>query len=418
MRKIAPLFAALLLFATPARAATLIGSFSGLNASNYTDIWKVANATPQPLILNDLSGDDDLRGLYVGNVMASGCELYVTPEWGDPAGANEFVAVGSIVTINNVPVGVALVDLSPLRCLVAYNFNAFGPIEGESTPEEPEEPEVPDEPQPPVEPACEDSDGGYDIYTQGTMTQGTQVQTEYCLNEQMVMEYSCGGTTWTTGQAIAWACDYGCVSGRCLTPAPGPDAEEETEPAAIIASCVDSDGGLAPHTQGFLTLIANETENTSEGEELTQQDACLNDDELTEYYCDDRATQLFGSQFVDCPGSCSNGVCVSNFCEETDNGIDRFVGGTMTHDRALLVNPAVDHCVGSMKLVEYACGYNLYDTDPTNDYTQMSICPLGCVVDAQGEGQCQTITQAFSQIRMPRIVSVWLSRLFGLFGGN
>lgn len=511
---IVPALALLLVLGLPfGTGATVVGSFNGLvETTDYTEIWKIANASPQALILDDILGDSELRRLYIGNVSAAGCELDVQELSDTSAPSYEVVAPNTIVTINNVNIGVIELDLSPLRCHVGYNFTSLGPI-ADSVPEpvieevpEPEEEEEDDdeittnfctdtdggyapysigtmshdfdtlsspltdvcldastvqeyycsaqlldgshvssascpygcqngrclydyeveEEEEEVESEddteCVDSDGGYDIYLQGSMTQGDIVSEEYCIDAEDLMEYTCDGTSWTTDQEIIRPCVYGCVEGRCLTQEEanvGPDSENDFEPEAYITSCSDSDNGFAPHTLGSLTLITAETELTEAGDEIIATDECVNSDELLELYCNDRALNQFGYEIVDCPGGCYEGVCVVMYCNETDSGYDRFNGGTMNHQYATVPSPqAVDYCSSPIKLVEYACEYNTDNDNPADDYHESSICTYGCVTDDEGQGRCRTMIESFNPVTIVQNLQSSLSWLLSLLGGN
>lgn len=415
-RLILPFLLLALLPALPGRAATVVGSFSGLAPSQYDDIWKVANASPQPLIMDDLSGDDDLRGLYVGDISAAGCQLYVTSEWGESLLALDFVSTGTIATINDIPVGVVEIDLSPLRCLVAYNFESFGPIN--------ETPAEPTEEQAEEESTCSDTDNGFDVYVTGVMTHNfpglPSPATDTCVGGDNIQEYYCDASLYDGSHVTQTNCPNGCSQGRCLTDEEvavvGPGTGEDTPPPVAFISCEDSDFGAAPHTFGTLTLVAQETEITTEGQVVEQSDECFSETQLVELYCDVHAANQFGSTFIDCPGGCEDGACVSSVCEETDNGFDKYTAGTMTHDLALLPAPARDVCTAPTKLREYACAYNLGDQSPNNDYTGTATCAYGCVTNDAGEGRCQRFIDTLNPLNALQTLSIWLSWLLSLFG--
>lgn len=422
-RLILPFLLLALLPALPSQAATVVGSFSGLSDSQYSDIWKVANASPQPLIMDDLSGDDDLRGLYVGAISEVGCQLFVTSEWGESVLALDFVSTGTIATINDIPVGVVEIDLSPLRCLVAYNFQSFGPI-GETPADTEEEPAEEQEEEQEEETTCSDTDGGFDGYVTGTMTHNfpgiPSPVTDTCVAGVNIQEYYCDASLYDGSHFTQTNCPNGCSQGRCLTDEEvavmGPGTGEDTPPQVAFISCEDSDFGAAPHTPGTLTLVAQETEITTEGQVVEQSDECFSESQLVELYCDVNAANQFGYTFIDCPGGCQNGACVTSVCEETDDGFDTTTAGTMTHDLALLPAPARDVCTSPTKLREYACGYNLDDPSPDNDYTGTATCAYGCVTNNAGEGRCLRFIETLNPLNAFQMLSIWLSWLLSLFG--
>ena len=69
---------------------------------------------------------------------------------------------------------------------------------------------------------CDDSDGGYDVYTKGTITgphtsdsARQYTSTEYCINDVWLHEYYCGADHLVTGDS--YVCSNGCQDGACLS---------------------------------------------------------------------------------------------------------------------------------------------------------------------------------------------------------
>ena len=487
--------------------AEVVGSFNGLTSSDYSDIWKVQNASPQALIFDEIIGGDDLHVLSVGTVTVGGCEIDVQSLDDSSGPSFTFIDVNTIVAIGNVYVGVVQTNLTPLRCLVGYNFDLLGPIDSspseviEEVPEAiqevceetdggyagyavgtmthnfdaisspvtdfcidantvqeyycnsdlldgshvdqvncpygcdqgrclydyevEQEQEVEEEQE--VEDVCEDSDGGFDLYEQGSMTLNDVVQNEYCIDADSLQEYSCGGTSWDIDTSIEASCVNGCVDGRCLTDEEvvvdseddQEEEEEEDEEEVFITSCVDSDFGVAPHVFGSVTLVAGPDAAPfyEEGEEIVYEDVCNDDVQLREYSCNEDADLLSNSVLGDCPGGCLDGVCQTSFCEETDGGYERYVAGTMTHDYAMIPSPVNDYCFGS-SIVEYSCGYNLDDNDPTNDNMDVSVCAHGCVSDPGEPGRCRTFTESLGPAVFMESMQSVLDWILNLLFGN
>lgn len=61
-------------------------------------------------------------------------------------------------------------------------------------------------------PYCNDSDGGMNFFTQGTVTSTTGVFTDFCMHS-MLAEFYCNGTAMNSTTS---ACAYGCQNGACM----------------------------------------------------------------------------------------------------------------------------------------------------------------------------------------------------------
>ena len=416
-----------LLFITPTSAATVVGGFDGISEGvDYEDIWKVDNASPQALILDDITGDDELRTLSVGDVTEAGCELDIQNLSDSSSPSLEFVNVGTIVILGNVYIGVSEIDLTPLKCLVAYNFTSLGDVADITVePDELDEAleDAVDEEPAELESTCSETDGGFAGYAVGTMTHTfptlSSPITDTCTSDTTLDEYYCNDQLYDGSHIASVDCEFGCSEGRCLYDyeveveqnTTDSQDEEDLDPEPVFFSCTDSDLGYAPHDIGFLTLT------NADGDETTVLDECLNSETLYEFYCDERQANQFGYSIIDCPGGCGGGECVVAYCNETDDGYDPFTGGTMNSQYATVPTEAVDVCTTTNKLVEYACEYQIDDEYPTNDYHGDEWCTFGCVTDDEGQGHCMTFLESLGPTSIIQQVSSVLVWILGLFGG-
>ncbi|MFH1443742.1 MAG: PEGA domain-containing protein [Candidatus Micrarchaeota archaeon] len=161
--------------------------------------------------------------------------------------------------------------------------------------------------------SCKDSDGGFDIYKQGTiagMHNGNAYEmAEYCSNATLLTEYFCMGTEY---EYAPINCGGQCVDGYCnvtpfnrsiLEPArrassfvsPTPTPSPTPYPTPPV--CTDTDGGVNYYTKGTVLL----------GRDTPLTDSCRSDKILFEFSCNNVISQ--GEAYT-CPDACEYGACV------------------------------------------------------------------------------------------------------------
>ncbi|MBD3397971.1 hypothetical protein GF413_02735 [Candidatus Micrarchaeota archaeon] len=126
---------------------------------------------------------------------------------------------------------------------------------------------------------CSDTDGGKQEYEQGTVTSGSQSETDYCTGEFTLMEFFCyqGDIS-----SILVTCeeDEICLSGRCRK-----------------ARCIDSDDGKDYDVKGVITKGM-----------VSYTDYCEDPEHLVEYYCENSEIE---SESYWC--ECSSGRCTGYY---------------------------------------------------------------------------------------------------------
>jgi hypothetical protein len=277
---------------------------------------------------------------------------------------------------------------------------------------------------------CFDSDGGNDANEKGTATTDGGSFTDYCKDNETIMEYWCDGNT-LEQDTEACGADYWCSGGKCayqncLDSDAGKDKRtygqvakggivshdecvdsdtvreyycEANDGASIDmncgsdetcasgrcvqASCVDSDGGNVPLTAGTVSIGT-----------VSKTDECMNLTILKEYRCN-------GGDYtysnVDCfehfpssvRGICWNRVCAQTYCMDTDGGRNENVSGSTTmttvNGYAAYYN---DECLNNRTVAEYFCDSNWLSVEkmPCNSeqYCFMSRCVDSPCVDSDG----------------------------------
>jgi len=145
----------------------------------------------------------------------------------------------------------------------------------------------------PYKPRCSDSDGGHDIYVQGTCEDSEEViiasiRTDYCQGSGGVLEFYCGSELKCSQDYVSCGFGYECINGACIV-------SNQTD------NCTDTDGGLEYYVFG--TIFHNGG--------YYSQDTCHSQDDsiLNEWYC---AGSIPAVQAYLCPGGCEEGVCLTN----------------------------------------------------------------------------------------------------------
>ncbi|MFP3949485.1 MAG: Kazal-type serine protease inhibitor family protein [Candidatus Micrarchaeia archaeon] len=169
---------------------------------------------------------------------------------------------------------------------------------------------------------CTDSDEGMTPGEQGTVTAGTEEETDSCEDETTVKEF---------------ICSEGAISFELVD---CPPSQHCVEGACVEYECEDSDGGEDEHTAGTVTKG-----------DVSQEDACYNPTTVKEYYCEDG---LVKSKNIQCGSDehCEDGACVENpSCSDSDGGKDRYTRGTTTLDDT----SHTDTCYSTESVIEYYC---------------------------------------------------------------
>jgi len=183
-----------------------------------------------------------------------------------------------------------------------------------------------------IENSCEDSDGGNDVYVNGTITKGKDSFTDACITSNKVKEYYCENGE-ITYEEITCSLGYECSYGQC----------QETV-------CSDSDFGLNQYVKGTTKLGSD-----------VFVDSCYSPYSVLEYYCLDKeirtTTLTCGSG-----SECVDGLCKVVDCQKTEKSIDltdsKYTIGTYDDDVNLEV------LKGS--IVEIKSGYLLEVSDLEN----------------------------------------------------
>lgn len=168
---------------------------------------------------------------------------------------------------------------------------------------------------------CEDSDGGKDLFTQGSVTGKTGSLQDACKDALTVEEAFCSANA-ASSEAIPCPSGYACTSGACLkTP------------------CQDSDGGKDEKVKGTVTSPGT-----------SQTDECSGGYAVKEYYCDAGTAK---TDEIDCGEGmqCVNGACIEASCSDSDGGKDASKSGTVTKGK----DTFADSCSGASGVKEYYC---------------------------------------------------------------
>jgi hypothetical protein len=137
------------------------------------------------------------------------------------------------------------------------------------------------------------------------------------------------------------------------------------QPVGPEVKCNDSEIGADIYTFGSVTYGA-----------LTYVDSCEGDSKVREYYC--RGDEL-QSELHDCPEGyiCRGGACIVIPCEDSDEGNDVYVKGTITKGE----NEYTDYCLDN-SVIEYYCANNEINS-------VVSKCPSGY---SCSDGACVYVT--------------------------
>jgi hypothetical protein len=173
----------------------------------------------------------------------------------------------------------------------------------------------------PPPPACDDSDGGKDIFTAGKVTENGRIFEDKCKDEDTVLEFICdNGKSFT--EELPCPDRYMCEGGIC-----------------VESPCDDSDGGLKPQEQGTVT--------SAEG---SYTDLCEQNGSLKEYICQDKDMAF---SYVECQDEeyCEDGACVRYSCTDSDGGKDEDEAGTAQY----MEESEDDECFDHNTVLEFYC---------------------------------------------------------------
>jgi hypothetical protein len=169
---------------------------------------------------------------------------------------------------------------------------------------------------------CSDSDDGLDESEQGTVTSGTDSETDVCAQNGSVKEFICDGDE-IAFQYLECDSDQHCVDGAC--------ADYE---------CEDSDDGKDVSTKGTTSYMDDSSE-----------DVCEDHNTVKEHYCDGKDIKIDN---IECESSyiCEDGACVEGpECYDSDNGKDKFIFGTLIYEG----DEYPDECYDADEVMEYYC---------------------------------------------------------------
>jgi len=149
---------------------------------------------------------------------------------------------------------------------------------------------------------CEDSDGGLDYYSKGSVTVCTYNDTgggcgkfvDICKADSILREGYCENNDLKT---VRYACPYGCLDGACIneTTTTIPTTTTTIPPTP---TCEDSDGGINYYVEGYVDVCTY----TETGGSCSRAADFCDDNILTEGYCENNDLK---SVKYTCPYGCS-----------------------------------------------------------------------------------------------------------------
>ncbi len=270
-------------------------------------------------------------------------------------------------------------------------------------------------PSAPVE--CYDSDGGVDIYKQGTikLTKDgkTEVATDNCTSDVSddptssryvdgydcdvgtdcyVHEFSCKTFDREGDHSKPFPCPHGCSNGACLRGSQGDPGgmddcldglnnywDQETNMCygdystdIVPKRCSDPDGGrnyhVDAHTFGFRGYSTAANPSRDLRIRTGGRDSCLPDGRLVEHYCDEEG--FINTEYYKCPNGCPNGGRACNrgsddepeppefprYCKDYDGGRNYEEAGIVRYSTGDGGdNEARDRCMDYKNLFEGTC---------------------------------------------------------------
>lgn len=214
-----------------------------------------------------------------------------------------------------------------------------------------------------VEENCTDSDGDVEPAVRGTVSKGNESHTDYCLDAEQLIEYSCLDNSITMVTVMCGE-DEECKDGECIT---------KPEPNITIG-CT---GPIEPDIYIMESVTANGS---------TYTDTCIEFKTVKDYYC--RDNELLSLNHECPPGyGCQEGRCLVFYmeCAETDAGNDTLVRGKTTSTKGLLtIFSKWDECIDEGLIEEHYCLEN------GSAMTEEILCGSGfkCVSDRCVKSKC------------------------------
>ncbi len=173
------------------------------------------------------------------------------------------------------------------------------------------------------EPTCTDSDGGRDIFRQGTAGD----KSDRC-EDEIIIEYYCENGARKFSEFYCPR-GYECSGGECSR-----------------ISCDDSDGGQ---------IITERGETSTLGR--IEKDFCIDSNTVREFYC---SLGEIKSEERSCGSGeqCISGECVNLPCSDSDLGKEAEVRGSVMQGGS----EHVDRCSGNFGVIEYFCSGDQADS--------------------------------------------------------
>jgi len=261
---------------------------------------------------------------------------------------------------------------------------------------------------------CTDSDGGKDLFVQGTAAGAADSIQDSCKDALNIEEAYCSGSN-AVSEPFSCPAGYACTGGECVkapcqdsddgkdksvkgtVTAPGKSQTDEcsganavkeyycsgndaayeeiqcgsgmqcVSGACVEAPCSDSDGGKNASAAG----------TTKKGSD-SYSDACSGGNGVKEYYCDANTVRY---ETVACQSgfSCQSGACVKNVCTDSDNGKDTATKGTTAYES----QNNTDSCYNSAAVLEYFCSSS----------TSMDVEKISCGTGKEClDGRCRAVS--------------------------
>lgn len=273
-----------------------------------------------------------------------------------------------------------------------------------------------------IEENCTDSDGGVNASVSGTASRGNQTMEDYCVDAEILTEYSCEGNEI---QEASVQCGEGqiCRGGACENAPPPPEPEKNgtqgcSGPSAediyrketvtfngtnytdyciefkvvkdyfckngkvdfISHECPPAYGCIGGQCE-YQQTVCSETDDGNDtkvrGETVVVRgintlfrgtDECIDEGTIKEYMCLENGSAK--SEEIQCASGfkCASGKCIRGACSETDGGFNIYKGGITTADDT----DYEDECIDDYELTEYYC----YGDEVRSDVKR---CPKGYI---------------------------------------
>ena len=212
-----------------------------------------------------------------------------------------------------------------------------------------------------IDDSCEDSDGGAQYYSKGTVMINDEEFVDKCkeviddLGKQLLTEWVCGDNS--EAQDITFICPWGCEDGACII--------------SNLTNCIDTDNSplydlsfpglsLEINLDNYPDLFIKGKTTAREGNSVDfcnkggKVNECSGPDcYLNEHFC--FSESLIGQKSdILCPNGCKDGACLKgepSVCTDTDGGKNYDVKGYITESGV----EVPDYCIDSYNLKEFFC---------------------------------------------------------------